>query len=174
VEYFRLSQITLIQKIVKEGLRPPTQSIPAELATLMEQCWNRDPDSRPTFTDVQAQLELINELQLTDVDSGDATTSTTSYAETPPIEMRGVLSQSFSRRATSNADADADADADANADANANANANADTNIDIDIDVDTDEIHTIAYDDDDEIAIVTDPSGSINDEMDGEDQSHTP
>lgn len=74
-DFFRLSQIKLIEKIVKEGLRPTTTGIPTAIKELMERCWDRDPDVRPTVAEVQRQLEEIYEMDLKDTSDSDSTTS---------------------------------------------------------------------------------------------------
>ncbi|GAB2267098.1 hypothetical protein Dimus_002082 [Dionaea muscipula] len=57
------TQQQLTAAVVSEGLRPvlvgPCLGGPATLSSLIQRCWEADPNRRPSFTDILDELELI-------------------------------------------------------------------------------------------------------------------
>ncbi len=54
-----VTNVTVARALVEEqGLRPPLpRDAPADLLDLLQQCWQRDPDKRPSFDTIVTQLE---------------------------------------------------------------------------------------------------------------------
>lgn len=72
-EYFRMEDLQestnksqQFLKKVKNGWRPPIPSITGSptYVKLMTQCWDSDPNNRPTFIEIRNQLKTINENEL--------------------------------------------------------------------------------------------------------------
>lgn len=54
-----VTNITLARTLVEEqNLRPPLpRDAPADLLELLQQCWHRNPEQRPSFDTIVTQLE---------------------------------------------------------------------------------------------------------------------
>lgn len=60
VPYSEMTPLQAAVGVVQKGLRPPIPSnIPPMLAELMQQCWQRKPDDRPSFDEAKARMEEI-------------------------------------------------------------------------------------------------------------------
>jgi serine/threonine protein kinase len=61
IPYFGLSNSEAIEKIVAGQLLAKPEECPEELYDVMKQCWQKNPNDRPTFDKLLEQLENINE-----------------------------------------------------------------------------------------------------------------
>lgn len=60
VPYSELTPLQAAVGVVQKGLRPPMPpNAPPALAELMQQCWQRKPESRPSFEDAKVRMEDI-------------------------------------------------------------------------------------------------------------------
>ena len=60
VPYSELTPLQAAVGVVQKGLRPPMpQNAPPALAELMQQCWQRKPDDRPSFEEAKVRMEEI-------------------------------------------------------------------------------------------------------------------
>jgi serine/threonine protein kinase len=51
---------SLIRKLVREGVRPKLPvNINTKLSSLIQECWEADPEKRPTFESICAKLQEI-------------------------------------------------------------------------------------------------------------------
>ena len=46
----------ITQVLVKGSRPPPPEGAPADLVALMQRCWGHEPDTRPTFAAIKAEL----------------------------------------------------------------------------------------------------------------------
>lgn len=59
--YQNVPPFQVILHVATKGLRPQlAPELPAEWSALIEQCWNDDPEKRPTFAEIQEILEKMN------------------------------------------------------------------------------------------------------------------
>lgn len=63
------NQIQLIYRILNEALRPDTSGLPQALLQLVFDCWNEEPDLRPSFSEIIVRLRRLRTLQLNSMDS---------------------------------------------------------------------------------------------------------
>ncbi|GLC40874.1 Receptor-interacting serine/threonine-protein kinase 3 [Pleodorina starrii] len=90
----RVRDKLILAKVAHEGLRPVfPEGTPHEYALLARRCWTADPTLRPTFTEILAELELIQRRYCKNVQSalpglegimGAAGAPATAAAATPP------------------------------------------------------------------------------------------
>lgn len=60
--YHDLALIDIIFGVTTNGLRPPIEEIDdPKLASLIEHCWDQEPDQRPSFEEILSQLRDIND-----------------------------------------------------------------------------------------------------------------
>lgn len=60
VPYSEMTPLQAAVGVVQKGLRPPMPpSAPPALAELMQQCWQRKPDDRPSFEEAKVRMEEI-------------------------------------------------------------------------------------------------------------------
>jgi len=58
--YPKMKSSIVVQKVLKEGLRPTIpKKCPESVSKLMRDCWNEDPEKRPTFQEIIHELETI-------------------------------------------------------------------------------------------------------------------
>jgi len=88
-----LHPIAILYRVSNEGMRPP---LPAEGACvragflqLMVDCWNQDPDQRPTFKGILARLDAIGHALDADGSSPASGSDATSAATAPGATSRG-------------------------------------------------------------------------------------
>mmetsp|Transcript_7869 Transcript_7869/g.33103 ORF Transcript_7869/g.33103 Transcript_7869/m.33103 type:complete len:407 (+) Transcript_7869:216-1436(+) len=62
------NQIQLIYRILNENLRPDTTGLPQALLQLVYDCWNEEPDLRPSFSEIIVRLRRLRTLQLNSMD----------------------------------------------------------------------------------------------------------
>jgi serine/threonine protein kinase len=58
------NQVQLIYQITKKNLRPSTEGLPPALAHLVQDCFNDDPELRPSFSEIIVRLRRLRSLQL--------------------------------------------------------------------------------------------------------------
>ena len=60
VPYADLTPLQAAVGVVQKGLRPPIPpNVPPALAELMQQCWQRKPDDRPSFEEAKSRMDDI-------------------------------------------------------------------------------------------------------------------
>jgi serine/threonine protein kinase len=60
VPYSEMTPLQAAVGVVQKGLRPPMPpSAPPALAELMQQCWQRKPEDRPSFEEAKVRMEEI-------------------------------------------------------------------------------------------------------------------
>jgi len=61
VPYGEMNANTVALKVVTQGLRPkkPTEGCPDPFYELMQRCWRKDPEVRPTIDDILNHLRLL-------------------------------------------------------------------------------------------------------------------
>lgn len=61
-EHTSLPSANLMYKIANEGLRPSTEGLPVSLSQLVTDCWNDDPQLRPSFSEIISRLRRMSDL----------------------------------------------------------------------------------------------------------------
>ena len=59
-----ITQAQLMYQICHQDLRPPTDNLPLPLVQLVEDCWNANPELRPSFPEIIIRLHRLENLSL--------------------------------------------------------------------------------------------------------------
>ena len=67
VPYSEMTPLQAAVGVVQKGLRPPMPpNVPPALAELMQECWQRKPEDRPSFEEAKSRMEEICRLHRQD------------------------------------------------------------------------------------------------------------
>lgn len=67
--FAEMTQAQLMYKICHQNLRPQVDGLPPQMASLVEDCWNADPNLRPSFPEIIIRLHRLETLRSEDVPS---------------------------------------------------------------------------------------------------------
>lgn len=60
IPYQGMNSVQVSIAVITQGMRPPIPSdTPPELSSLMQDCWNINPEKRPVFDDIIERLKAV-------------------------------------------------------------------------------------------------------------------